>query len=386
MNIVFVSYGFFENNSAYHVAAIAERLFDKGHRIGFIAAGSYGGDGRKVVTGTVDQVSSGTLDTRLTDLLEDRSTIIHAWTPRETVRRVVEALVLPGLRYVVHLEDDERLITAAHLKVRPDALDRLGAGALPDLPGHISHPRRSLTFMNGASGVTAIVDSLLRDVPSAMPVHRLEPGVETSVFQARLSAPDRMGMRQAYGIPPEATLLVYHGNAHKNNERDLFSLHTAIRILRQNGRDVRLIRTGERDTFRAFSTDYRAADGVVRLDFVDRAEIPRLLDLADMYVQPGWATPFNARRFPSKVPEFLAMGRPVILPEINVGRRLTDAKNAIILQSGGAKAIVAGILRVRNDAALARTVGEGGRAFAIEHLDWDRKVAGLEDFYAGLPG
>ena len=384
MNIVFISYGLFENNSAYHITGFAERLHDRGHAVGFIAAGVFEGNKDKIVTGAIDHLDEGDVDPRLASLLDDRSTLIHAWTPRETVRRTVQKLAARGLRYVVHLEDDERLVTAAHLNVRPDALDQVDERLLGSMPGHISHPRLSIEFMQQASGMTVITDSLLRDVREGVPAHLLEPGVDTEVFRPRLTEAERSSARESYGIPRDATLLTYHGNAHRNNERDMFSLYTAIRILRWRGVDVRLVRTGEPERPGQSSTDYRNAEGVLHLGFVGRSELPRLLDIADMYVQPGWTTPFNVRRFPSKVPEFLAMGRPVILPDLNIGRRLTDGENAIVLATGGARAIVDAICRLRNDKDLARRIGQGGSAFAIEHMDWNPRVTDLEDFYGSL--
>ena len=46
--------------------------------------------------------------------------------------------------------------------------------------------------------------------------------------------------------------------------------------------------------------------------------------LADVLVQPGRAGPFNDYRLPSKLPEFLSAGRPVVLPATNLARQLRD--------------------------------------------------------------
>lgn len=384
LSIIFVSYGLFENNSGYHIAGFAEGLADRGHCVGFIAAGPYSGNKEKIATATVDQLPSGDFDPRLVEMLSNQATIIHAWTPRETVRRVVQSLISRGLRYIVHLEDDEKLITAAHLNVEAQLLEKLSESSIPDLPGHVSHPRLSEDFIKNACGITAIAESLLRDVPKQMPSYHLEPGINTEMFCPLLSAKDRLDLRSSYGVPAEAKLLVYHGNTHKNNVRDITSLYTAIRVMRQNAFNIHLIRTGEPESSRSYSTDYRIATGVLHVGFLARADIPQLLDIADMYVQPGWTTPFNARRFPSKVPEFLAMGRPLILPNVNIGRKLTDGYNAIVLRSGGAEAIISGILKIHNDDKLAQEIGHRGRTFAIGHFDWKTKIEGLERFYYNL--
>lgn len=45
-------------------------------------------------------------------------------------------------------------------------------------------------------------------------------------------------------------------------------------------------------------------------------------------------------RFPSKLPMFLASGRPVVLPDTNVGTELEDGYNCLKLKSGSASEIV----------------------------------------------
>ena len=54
---------------------------------------------------------------------------------------------------------------------------------------------------------------------------------------------------------------------------------------------------------------------------MEAARLPALLRLADVLVQPGESNRFNTHRLPSKLPEFLASGRPVIMPRANLGLR-----------------------------------------------------------------
>ena len=58
-----------------------------------------------------------------------------------------------------------------------------------------------------------------------------------------------------------------------------------------------------------------------------------------MLVQPGRPDAFNDYRFPSKLPEFLASGRPVMLPRTNIGLHLEDGVEALLLGHGDADEI-----------------------------------------------
>ena len=74
--------------------------------------------------------------------------------------------------------------------------------------------------------------------------------------------------------------------------------------------------------------------------FIPRQRLWKVLAVADAFVQPGRSDAFNDYRFPSKLPDFLACGRPVILPATNIGRYLRDDVDALLLERGDADEIV----------------------------------------------
>ncbi len=385
MKIVFVNYGFFGNNSYYHIEGFAHHLSARGHQVGVIADGAPSESLPGVAMGSFEQAARGGLDAGLSALLGDCETILHAWTPREPVRRFVEPLAAAGLRYVVHLEDDELLVTASQLNVAAGALMRMTPAQVDArLPNHLTHPHKLQGFLGRASGITVIVEPLLKYAPPASPVHLLEPGVDSAMFAPKLDPQERTHRRKELGIDPETVLLVYHGNVHEAVQRDIFSLYTAVKILRRQGRDVRLLRTGMSECVTSTSTSYRMSSGVTHLGRLPRAELPALLDLADIYVQSGWLNGFNLARFPSKLPEFFAMARPVVLPKANLGLQVRDGHDAIVLQQGGAAEIVRCVERLIADPDLARDMGQAGRQFALAQLSWEEKTSGLEAFYASL--
>ncbi len=117
----------------------------------------------------------------------------------------------------------------------------------------------------------------------------------------------------------------------------MLSLYLAVKLLQRRGRPVQLVRLGDTEFGgvdpRAFGA---LRDGVFELGPIPWREIPGYLALADAFVQPGAPDDFNRYRLPSKLPEFLAMGRPVILPHCNIGHDLTHGENALLLEEGNA--------------------------------------------------
>ena len=98
---------------------------------------------------------------------------------------------------------------------------------------------------------------------------------------------------------------------------------------------------------------------MLELGSVGWREIPGYLALADAFVQPGAADDFNRYRLPSKLPEFLAMGRPVVLPDCNIGHDLVDGRSALLLSEGDGLEIAARVEQLLDDPELPRSAGRG---------------------------
>jgi glycosyltransferase involved in cell wall biosynthesis len=90
---------------------------------------------------------------------------------------------------------------------------------------------------------------------------------------------------------------------------------------------------------------------------------------------------FNDYRIPSKLPEFFAMGLPVILPRTNVGLLVRDGEECLLLEQGDAEDIALKVERVLHDDALAARLGRGARSFAERTFSWERSAQALQAFY-----
>ena len=106
--------------------------------------------------------------------------------------------------------------------------------------------------------------------------------------------------------------------------------------------------------------------------------------LADFFVQPGEADAFNDYRFPSKLPEFFALGRPVILPRTNLGTTVRHGVDAYVLAKADADGIASAVRELRADPRLTETLARGAVAFAAEHFSWRRRAEALAKFYRSL--
>jgi glycosyltransferase involved in cell wall biosynthesis len=376
-NILFVLYHDFSANSAVHVHNFANQLAALGHSTAVaIPEDTDRGAGLGEQNYSVqrfDQVDGEWLRVFPNGRPPD---LIHAWTPRENVRLFCEKLAgLCDFSLFIHLEDNEELILEVNLGT---SFAELASSRSAEIPGNLSHPRHYRAFLSSADGVTMIMDRLERFVRPELPKLILWPGADEQFFFPRPRDPQLL---EQLGIAKGTVILCYTGNVHSANSRDVRSVYLAAAILDREGTPARLIRTG-RDFCSFLGPDEEWAHKVsIELGHVPYQEIPALLSLADVLVQPGMDNAFNEFRLPGKLPEFFAMGRPVIVPRTNIGRFVRHGEDAWVLDKVDALGIVDAVLQLRGNKAWSERLAAGAVAFGREHFDWKKNARALAGFY-----
>jgi glycosyltransferase involved in cell wall biosynthesis/2-polyprenyl-3-methyl-5-hydroxy-6-metoxy-1,4-benzoquinol methylase len=307
--------------------------------------------------------------------------LVHAWTPRELVRKMTSSLVQRyRIPYFVHLEDNQIRVLLDELKGRSlEDLERLPTRALDFLvPNHRVHPHRYRRLLAGAAGVTASIDPLLEFKPVDVPGKVFFPGHDPEF--AKIDSRDEE-LRTDLGILPNELLVVYAGDADNSNFQEVRSLVLAIALVNRRGFRVKLVKTGWNHYVLPELSDPEIAQNVIDRGFVSRREEPRLLAAADVLVQPGQPNEINDFRFPAKLPEFLASARPVVLPRSNLGLLLKDGEEGVLLEHGHSADIANALERLAKNPEMRARIGRGGRAFALQNLDWVKNVATITRFY-----
>jgi glycosyltransferase involved in cell wall biosynthesis len=379
LNILFVLYHNFSSNSAVHVHHFANNLVELGC------------DCVVAVPDSLPTISClGNHLYKITEFNEIKNLkklfsnqqppdIVHAWTPRIIVQRYCDELrKIYEFKLVVQLEDNEE-----HLIEK--LLGRPFENILKEknilIPDNFSHPIKYQEFLANSAGVTLIIDQLRKFVPNQVPTLTLWPGVDDKLFSPR--KPDHV-LAASLGIPVDTTVICYTGNVHLANAQEVRSIYLAVAMMNREGTPTILIRTGK-DYFEFLGTDDRwARNHSIELGYVDRPKLPDILALADVLVQPGKADDFNNYRFPSKLPEFLAMGKPVILPKANIGNFIKHKKEALVLPVVDALNIVESVKSLSEDATLRNELSAGSVEFAKNNLNWRKNSELLGSFYQSI--
>ncbi|MDR1490065.1 MAG: glycosyltransferase family 4 protein [Desulfovibrio sp.] len=389
MKIIFVSYQALDNNSGMHIFHLANTLTALGAECAAYTPGSP--DAANMHGEPLFRVYGAELPphrlARILSIKHDDS-LVHLWTPREISRCMAEPLAAAlGAPLVVHMEDNEESIFNSNLALYPDVDPDDQTAWLPHgrLCG-LSHPVRYKELLARAAGYTCVIDSLLDFKPAHVPGHVIRPSCEEEVFDMPPHSLPEEKVR--LGIAPESPVIFYPGGMHLSNYEEIYSLYSAVCMLRQAGLPIRIIKHGR------YAVDLSALSGMQGLgdclaDITDTAkpsDIPRIMLAADYLVQPGIDNAFNHYRFPCKLPLFLASGRPVILPKSNLGRLLTHGKNCLLLEgaSDPADEICALLLLLIKNPRLATAIGTAGREFARGYFSWRKTAESLYVFYGEI--
>jgi glycosyltransferase involved in cell wall biosynthesis len=379
MRVLFIYFGPFDVNSGIQAYHFGNELTDLGWEV---TVAGRGDPARAKAVGEprFECISHEEVEGKLRQMRQSPTeTIVVGWTPRERVRLLtMDAVRQLGVPYVIHLEDNEELLIESATGRSLTELQRLPLRQQDSLvPIDLIHPTHHREFLDGAAGITVITEALNEFNTAGRPHRVARPGIDLERFRPDLEPKPRAEL----GLSPEDFVLVYHGTIHYANQHEMLSLYLAVKLLQRRGHRVKLVRLGHSEFGGPDPRAFRAlGDGVIELGPIPWREIPAYLAVADAYVQPGPPDDFNRYRLPSKLPEFLAMGRPVILPHCNIGNDLGHGENALLLEQGNAMEIVAHIEKLLADTELAGRLGAGARRFAAEQLSWQANAEGLAEF------
>jgi glycosyltransferase involved in cell wall biosynthesis len=177
-------------------------------------------------------------------------------------------------------------------------------------------------------------------------VHVWPPSVDTGLFNPAKHGNARIRIRRSLGIG-DRILLIHHGAL--THERGLYELVQAIRIVHDERQDISLLFLGKgraesklRELVRSSGLD----EMVIFHKPVPYNEVPEFIAAADIGVVPLPDHPQWRHQTPTKLLEYMAMGKPVIITDIAAHRSmLKDYKDAYFCKRGRPNEIAEAIMQ-----------------------------------------
>jgi len=383
-NLLFVLHNQLASNSGYQVYYHAKRLFR--HGVNCIIAVPEKEQNFEDFDGSVvcPVLSFKDIEKVGLPFINGRGPdIVHAWTPREHVRKFCSQLKKTyAFRTIVHLEDNEEYLTASAVGKDWDELEKLPKEMLDQIvPEHVYHPIHGPQWLKESNGLTMVTNTLEKYNYANVQSLVIMPTVDEKLFYPR---PINWKLRHELEIPDDHVVLVYTGNVHSANQEEVGELYKAVELLNQKGCATSLIRTGRNKEAWPWNNSSSLNGFVKEMGWVKRKELPDILAAADIFVQPGKPGPFNDYRIPSKLPEYFASGRPVILPKTNWGLEVRHNQEAIILENSNCDTITEAILKISNDKKFYEQMSQAAVDFLSTKTDSFFSVEDLNRWYTDL--
>jgi len=369
MHIVFVNYNVFEGNSGLHIHPLANELSLLGNKVTVLLPAGFFEKSTLSDTPLYDVKSFSD-----SNKFGIRGSIVFiAWTPREIVRKKTLRLAKEyNAPYFVHLEDNEEQIILDNLNLSREQLFAIKTKDIKNqISENISHPKKYQDFLKKAEGVTCIFNTLEDFIPLDVPRLTFWPSCENDFYKIPLTPVSEV--KKELQIDNDTITIFYPGNLHKSNSKEITTLYETISILNNQGKKIALIRTGKNYADFTKEIDLKMPY-FIELGEQTLANNVRYISAANFVIQPGIDNSFNRYRFPSKIPMFLASGRPLIIGDTNFGRYLKDWFNCLKFVNNDPYELAHKITLLIERPLLSHKLGKNGRRFAKDTFSWEKSA------------
>jgi glycosyltransferase involved in cell wall biosynthesis len=229
------------------------------------------------------------------------------------------------------------------------------------------------TIHRRADGVTVVTEELRRRAEElGVPRERIRKvGVGSSCD--RIRPLPREAMRARYGLPENAPIVVHTGFA--PYDRPL--LAKTLYLLTQRNPELMAVLTGRPDA------DLVAlAPGRIRhLGIVPFERMGEILACGDVMILPHTRRPLNTARFPNRLGDYLAAGRPIATNRTGEVGELVEAEGVGLAVGEDPEEFARAIQDLLEDEETRRDMGERARRLAETKRSWAVMARELDEFY-----
>lgn len=188
---------------------------------------------------------------------------------------------------------------------------------------------------------------------------------------------DRDQARLALGLPQQAPLFGHLGSMFPA-DRDL--LAATFELVKRRYPLAGCVLIGNP------KNDLPQISGVIRAGFVSPETLNLYLAACDVLCLPLTDTVANRGRFPSKLADYFAAGRPVVASAVGDVAKLLEQTEAGLVTPPSAHALAAGIETLLADAPRRALLGQNGRRAAEFEYNWRTLTGHVDNLYRQLAG
>jgi glycosyltransferase involved in cell wall biosynthesis len=193
-------------------------------------------------------------------------------------------------------------------------------------------------------------------------------------------------IRKKFGI--QGNLIVYTGGLKPWADIDLL-IRAMLHVI-EKVPDTSLLIVGEgeaRQELLDLTIQLNLQRRVIFAGGVPHADVPHYLAAADVLALPLRDNTFNKARFPNRIAEYMASGKPIVTNKVGIAAELfRNNYNAIVVDSDNPRSFADGILELLRDEKKARRLGTRAKEYSWQNLTWVKIAEKVENFYFELLG
>lgn len=230
---------------------------------------------------------------------------------------------------------------------------------------------------DGVTVVSTFLERLSRDW-GASEGRILNLGIGADV--ENIKPMDRAEARQKLRIDPRWPVVVFSGQS----TFDLEQVGQTFRRLQELEPETRLFLLGKANAADLRLSGQAAEANVVEWGFLGIRAMADVIGCSDVALLPMQDSQFSRARFPNRLGDYLAAGRPVVAnPTGDTGSFIRERRVGLVVEHDPDR-MAGAVADLFGDPDRAADMGARGRQVAENELRWARRAASLQEFYISL--
>jgi glycosyltransferase involved in cell wall biosynthesis len=186
---------------------------------------------------------------------------------------------------------------------------------------------------------------------------------------------DRDELRLSLGLPINVPILGYMGSLFPN---DAILLAQAFSILRVEQPEALIILMGNP------KADVQISDGLIRTGFISYYDLNRYLAVCDLLWLPLSDSLANRGRWPSKITDYFAVGRPTVSCAVGDIPEVFAETQAGVATEPTPESLASASLSLLDDPDLLQRLGMNARRAAETRYNWNSLIKTVENMYLNI--
>ena len=180
-------------------------------------------------------------------------------------------------------------------------------------------------------------------------------------------------VRKEFNLPINKKIIGYTAGTHY--DKDLF-LNT-IYLIQKKRKDVILVTTGDKFGS-ALKGNVYDPERIIEFGFLPFEKYAALLPAVDVFLFPFTNRPLNKGRWPNKIGDYMASGRPTVSNRTGDLVKLFNDHNIGLLSSEDPAEFASKTLELLNNFTLSKKIENNARQTAEKYYDWKLLTKKLE--------